>query len=138
MEPNRWTLIQTIMSTHEALTNCARSGNTEWHAKHTATLQQLYSMLPSGSGIDNGTTVVTISRERLVLSCGFHHMNANGFYDGWTEHRIRVTPSWTGITVHVYGRDRNDILEDLHETYYSTLTATVAYDAESGRYHFAR
>lgn len=128
------TLIQAIMMHHEALQNCRKKGNAEWADKHTATLKELYSMLPSGSGIDSGTTVVDVHPKRLKLSCSFHHMNDVGMYDGWTEHTIRVTPGWRGIEVTVGGRNRNEICEYLHEVYSTTLSHPV--EAHEDGYRF--
>ena len=50
--------------------------------------------LPSGSGFDNGTRVVweESSRNKVVLETSYHHLNENGFYTHWTEHRIIITP----------------------------------------------
>jgi len=131
----RTTLIQAITSTHEARENCKRSGNAEWSAKHAEVLRHLCTFLPSGSGIDNGTTVVEIDERRVKLSCSFHHMT-EGSYDGWTEHTIRVVPSWQGIEVKVTGRNCDDIIEYLHDVYYCALTAEVYADA-AGTYHLA-
>ena len=130
------TLIQALMSTWTARDNCRKSGNAEWLAKHSATLRQLESLLPSGSGIDGGTTVVEYQPSRVRLACAFHHMTDHGYYDGWTNHQITVRPSWTGIDVHVSGRDRDSILDSLHDTYHATLTALV--ECADGQYHFVK
>jgi hypothetical protein len=92
--------------------------------------------LPSGSGIDNGTKVADISDSALLLSCGFHHMNDGGMYDGWTEHTIRVKPDWRGIKLTVTGRNRNEVKDYLGELYYDALTALVVCDGETDLYRF--
>jgi hypothetical protein len=125
------------MSTVEAKANCVRSNNREWNAKHTATLRQLYDMLPSGSGIDNGTKVDDVDQKRLRLVVEYHHMNENGMYDGWTTHVVRVTPGWHGIEVKVSGPNRGEINDYLHDVYYHALTAHVECDVVLGRYRFA-
>lgn len=130
------TLIQAIMTTHEAIENCKRSGNSEWQVKHGIVLKHLFTMLPSGSGIDSGTKVEEISSERVKLSCGFHHMNEVGSYNGWTEHSIRVTPGWNGPLITIRGPNRNDILAYLHEVYDVCLTSEVLQSSD-GLYHFA-
>ncbi len=47
-------------------------------------LSELERRLPSGAGIDNGTKidVSKCKRNKIVLTCGYHNMNENGFYDG--------------------------------------------------------
>jgi len=129
-------LASTIYDLHLAIENCKCSGNSEWLARHSANLKKLYQRLPSGSGIDNGTTVHEISTtpERITLSCSFHHMNDQGSYDGWTEHRIYVTPSFSGLNVRVTGRDRNDIKDYLGEIYMHCMTERVIYDNVKSRW----
>jgi hypothetical protein len=84
-------------------------------------------MLPSGSGIDSGTKIDLDKShaEKIIFYFGFHHMDENGFYDGWTEHTLVVTPSFTGINLRIGGRDRNQIKEYLYDTYDYALTCEV-------------
>ena len=86
-----------------------------------AKIRQLESYLPSGSGIDNGTTVIECTPTKVVLECGFHHMDEHGYYNGWTHHRITVTPTFAGIVVKVSGSNRNWIKEYLADTYATCL-----------------
>lgn len=85
------------------------------------------NLLPSGAGIDNGTKIDRdkSTEDKLVLSCGYHHMNDVGMYDGWTEHVITILPSFSGITISVSGRNRNDIKDYLAETFDYTLCQIV-------------
>jgi hypothetical protein len=103
-----------------AIQNCEQTNNTEWLTKHQDSIQKLCKDLPSGSGIDNGTKIdMYLSKpEKLVFDVGFHHMDDNGSYDGWTEHKVIVTPSlaW-GFEVRITGKDRNDIKSYLHDVY---------------------
>jgi hypothetical protein len=72
---------------------------------------------PSGSGIDAGVKLLDNSTpHKLVFSCDFHHMNEGGYYDGWTRHCAVVTPTFSGISVRITGRDRNGIKDNLRET----------------------
>lgn len=122
------TLIHAIAETLEAHRNCVRSGNREWQAKHAARLSQLADRLPSGSGIDSGTTIDidASTTDRIVLRCSYHHMNDGGMYDGWTEHRIVVRPSFFGgIDLKISGRNRNDIKDYLHDIFMQTLLEPV-------------
>jgi hypothetical protein len=84
--------------------------------------------MPSGSGIDCGTTLPLILPlgEKLVFGCEFHHMDENGSYDGWTSHTIVVTPSLQfDFCIKIGGRDRNQIKEYLHDVYHAALCAEV-------------
>lgn len=112
----------------EARKNCEQSGNTEWFDKWTDRILELSKLLPSGAGIDNGTIIAMSEShaEKIVLHTAFHHMNDAGFYDGWTEHTVIVTPSFRGINLRISGRNRNDIKDHLYETFDYALKQEVA------------
>src|SRR5690348_16396792 len=96
----------------QARRNCEQSGNTEWFDKHSLTIKRLVAdFMPSGSGWDSGTHIdLDLSHaEKLVFYGEFHHMNDAGYYDGWTNHTITVTPSFSGVNLRISGRNRNDI-----------------------------
>lgn len=78
---------------------------------------------PSGSGFDSGTTFnfEESKKDKLVFDTSFHHMNEHGFYDGMTEHKVIVTPSWHSFDIKVTGRDRNQIKEYIADCFYSVL-----------------
>lgn len=84
--------------------------------------------LPRGSGIDLGTTVVGLHKGAVVFSTSFHHMNEVGFYDGWTEHKITVTPTFDGMDIRISGKDRNGIKDYLHDVFYHALTVEIPDD----------
>lgn len=119
-------LIQRFASLLLALQNCRTSGNTEWEARHTTTLDNLARhLLPSGSGIDAGVTldVLASTPERVVFRTSFHHINDEGMYDGWTDHQVIVTPSLAfGFKLRVTGRDRNEIKGYLAELFQDVLS----------------
>lgn len=100
---------------------------------HTETLDQAEKLLPSGSGLDSGTKI-DIGRsteKRLVLTFGFHHMDDNGMYDGWTEHEheLIVTPSLTSdFDLRITGPDRRQIKDYLYEVYDHALRDIVDSD----------
>ncbi|MDE1767243.1 MAG: hypothetical protein KGI27_13375 [Thaumarchaeota archaeon] len=107
-----------------AMANCQKSGNTDWWDKHSERLDSLVKeAMPSGSGFDNGTTLdVSSAPEKLVFNTSFHHMDENGFYDGWTDHSVIVTPSlFHGLNIRVTGRDRNQIKEYIVDAFDSAL-----------------
>lgn len=123
---NNKTLIQIIASTIQAQENCKLHNNNDWFWKHGETLKRIQDrLLPSGSGIDNGTQydIVECNSEKIVFLTAYHHMNENGFYDGWTEHKIIVRPSFDDINIRITGRDRNAIKDYLHDVFYHVLTS---------------
>jgi hypothetical protein len=52
-------------------------------------------------------------------------MNGDGYYDGWTDHTVIVTPTFSGIDITVTGRDKNDIKNYIGEVFYDCLRETV-------------
>ncbi len=101
----------------------------EWHGKHADTLLALVrEHMPSGAGFDNGTAIDVgrSSPERIVFDTSFHHMDDHGGYDGWTSHKVVVTPSLaSGANVRVTGKDRNNIKEYIHDCFRSALETEV-------------
>jgi hypothetical protein len=126
------TIISTLSAAIEARKNCQQSGNAEWLDRWEERINQLVGMLPSGSGIDSGTKIDLDKShaDKLVLYTAFHHMNEVGYYDGWTEHTITVTPSFLGINLRISGRDRNQIKDYLYGTYEYALTRPVVWNEE--------
>ena len=49
---------------------------------------------PYGSGVDNGCTFnyEKSCGNRLVINSGYHCMNENGYYDGWVNFTVTLTP----------------------------------------------
>lgn len=118
-------LYRRIASRIDARRRCLDTGNGEWIKRHSEALRALEKHLPSGSGIDSGTTIDLDEShgEKIVLHTSFHHMNDQGMYDGWTEHTVTITPSLMfGIIVKIGGRDRNDIKDYLAEVFQDCLT----------------
>jgi len=101
-----------------------------WMDKHRARIESLVKdQMPSGSGFDSGTTldIEASHAEKLVFLTSFHHMNEVGYYDGWTEHSITVTPSLAHeIHLRISGRNRNDIKEGIHQAFHSALTFDIS------------
>jgi hypothetical protein len=128
------TVLNALANAIVARANCAKSGNTEWHDRHSATIEHIEKeYLPSGSGFDSGTKVDlseprgmcrSDGQTRIILTTAYHHMNENGMYDGWTEHEITVIPNLLhGYTLKISGRNRNDIKEYLHDVFTAALDA---------------
>lgn len=78
---------------------------------------------PSGSGIDAGVHLLTETPQKLEFSCDFHHMDDHGMYDGWTNHKAVVTPTFSGLDIRITGRNRRDIKDHLHDVFYHWLTS---------------
>jgi hypothetical protein len=112
-----------------AIENCEKSGNTEWHLKHSDAVNQLVKdHMPSGGGFDSGTHFAweKSTPDKLVFETSFHHMNENGFYDGWSDHVVTVKASLAfGFTVTVSGPNRNDIKDYIAETFHFALNSEV-------------
>ena len=122
-------LYQRISALLTARKNCETSGNTEWHRRHTdALLAIVQRYMPSGSGFDSGTQI-DLDRSkpnRLVFDTSFHHMDGNGYYDGWTDHRIAATPDFISrFSLTISGRDRNKIKDFVYDTFATTLNQEV-------------
>ena len=109
----------------QARLNCIESKNDIWISKHEDTLNELIDLLPHGSGIDGKTTIdlEKSTGEKLILNVEFHHMNDVGLYDGWTQHKIIVTPSLMhGISMRITGINRNGIKEYFGDIFHIALT----------------
>lgn len=89
--------------------------------------QCIKKYLPSGSGFDAGTKLLDASTpEKLMFRADFHHLNENGYYDGWSEHVVTVKPSLCfDIEISVSGRNRNDIKEYILDTFNYALKILV-------------
>lgn len=120
-------LYQVIASAVDSHKRCKESGNSfasQWEDT-LDTIERDY--LPHGSGIDSGTKIDRdkTTATRIVLTFGFHHMDSNGFYCGWTDYTAVITPSFDGIDLRITGRDRNGIKEYLHQTFDYCLNETA-------------
>ena len=91
--------------------------------------QAARDLLPSGSGFDAGTKIdLDASRaDRVTLKTAFHHMDAHGGYDGWTTHKIHLTPVFGGYAMRVTGKDRNGIKDYIADAVGEALDARVGY-----------
>lgn len=117
-----------------AIANCRKSGNVGWQQRHTDHLLALVrSRLPSGSGLDCGTTIDldASNAEKIVLIASFHHMDESGRVGAWTDHKITVQGSlFSGIRLAISGPNRNEIKDYLHDVFTEALRAEVSEPAE--------
>jgi hypothetical protein len=111
----------------QARLNCIDGFNSEWKLKLEEKIEELVrNHLPSGSGFDSGTKIdLEVSNNRLVFCTAYHHMDENGSYDGWTEHVVRVSPSFHGVHMTVSGRNRNGIKDYIYESFDIALNTEV-------------
>jgi len=115
---------QQIASVLLARNNCSASGNTEWRHRHEDTIAAtVKNHMPSGSGFDNGTVLDESSTpQRLVFTTSFHHMDDNGYYCGWSDHSVIVTPDLVfGFSLRVTGRNVRDIKDYIAEIFSDCL-----------------
>jgi len=106
------------MKVYQALATAIACLPRDWAEERLALIERKY--LPSGSGIDAGCKVLVeeSNENRLVIKTAFHHMNEVGYYDGWTHHKIIVTPSLIhGFDLRITGRDKNGIKEYLGQLF---------------------
>lgn len=108
---------------------CVRSDVEANHAEVINRICKLY--LPSGSGFDSGTefNYEESTEDCLVLCTSFHHMDEHGYYDGWTHHVIKVTPSLAyGFNLEIEGEDRNDIHDYISDVLHNSLAGEGDFD----------
>lgn len=134
--PQLQSLIVNLVQMHDARIRCVAGNNTEWATRWSRMIDALCTLLPSGSGIDNGTGVREIGSQGVILETAFHHTNDVGSYAGWTEHAIHVIPGWHGPELTITGPNRNEIKEYLHDVFHSCLTALVEWHEDTQRWTF--
>ncbi len=144
MNTRKQTLVSLLASRVNAVSNCVANGNAQWENTHSAEADKLVAdFMPSGSGIDCGTTLdwdrsLRHAGEKLVFTLSFHHMNENGMYDGWTQHTLTVSPSlFMGPRLAFSGPNRNEIKDYLQEVYSHALTREIAWDMPENGTEFA-
>lgn len=126
-------LYQEIAICLQAMINCEASGNTEWFDRHEERIEELCkNHMPRGSGFDSGTTLDMdrSNPDRLVFTSAYHHMDENGYYDGWSDPVIvTVKPSLQfGIDIRITGirrKDRWSCTDYFYETFDHALRQEV-------------
>ena len=119
------TIAQALNAAILAREACRKSGNDEWEERWNARIDAIMESAPSGSGFDMGTQLGDgASPTRLVFATSFHHMK-HGMYDGWTEHLVKVTPTFEGLDIKVSGRNRDGIKEFIIDTFGNWLNQPV-------------
>jgi hypothetical protein len=106
---------------------CVRSQRHDLVARWDIALNHLVAELPSGSGVDKGTQLNAASTgDKLIFDVSFHHMDEHGYYDGWTDHQVIVTPSLQHeFLLRVTGINKRNIKEYLTELYADQLYRVI-------------
>lgn len=130
MSTRKIPLYRALAECMEAMENCRKNGNLEWLGKHEERAVALAKEhMPSGSGIDNGCSLVVEKSDagRLTFDMSYHHMDGeSGCYDGWTRHVVRVRGSLARpVDITISGPDRNQIKDYLHDVLREALTKEV-------------
>lgn len=101
--------------------------NSVWADRWQERIDQLMAMLPKGSGFDNGTRLDEERSDpdkRMVFLTAFHHMDDHGYYCGWTDHEVIVTPTlWRGPAIRISGVNKRGIKEYIHGVFCHALGA---------------
>lgn len=118
---------QELATRFVAWLNCHAAQNGEWMARHEDVIQDLIDRyLPHGSGIDSEVRLdfERSKPDRLVFYSSYHVMNEDGYYDGWIDFTVVVTPSLAfGFDVKVLGKfgKHQDLKEYLGDIFYAAL-----------------
>lgn len=112
--------------------NCdwLKSVNEAYRDQCEDNLDKLEQMLPSGSGIDAGTKIdrEKSGKDKVIINFEYHHLNGDGYYDGWTQHKLIVKPTFMGIEMNIQGRDRNDTKDYLYDLFDTVLNEQIEFN----------
>lgn len=100
---------------YKLLAGCAGTKETDKNL-----LKFLMEDAPSGSGFDCGTEfcLEKSSGNKLVFVTTYHHMNHAGYYVGWTEHKVIITPSFfCDYDMRITGKNKNDIKDYIGDVF---------------------
>jgi hypothetical protein len=120
---NRINLAQ-LSKNFQAWQSCKAENKTEWMDKWEDRINEQLSHLPHGSGIDAGIQFnwEESRPEKLRFTFPFHHMDEHGYYDGWTDHKLIIIPSFFNeFKLTITGRNRNQVKDYLYDLFYNTF-----------------
>jgi len=124
-------LCKHFSGTLQAYQNCIKTNNKIWEEKHEDKLNELVNnYMPHGSGIDSGMylDLINSNPNKLIFTFEFHHMDENGMYDGWTDHKLIVTPDlYNKFNLTITGRNKNYIKDYLYEIFDYSLKQEIDY-----------
>ena len=122
-------LYQAIAAQISRRENSAARDNFENERDACDRITEYEKELPRGSGIDSGSKILLAesSPNKIVIQADFHHMDENGFYCGWTEHKIIIRPCLRfGFDLKVTGRDKDGIKDYLADLYHHDMGREIA------------
>lgn len=135
MEQKLYVVLAQAVSTYSTYKNLAQQqefGDNRLESELLAAvanqiMKYVETYMPVGGDIEDTRLVLAESTQNtLVFSCSFHHMNRNGFYDGYTYHKIKVMPSMLfEIDVRARGQNKNDVKDYLEEIFFYALVQSV-------------
>lgn len=113
--------VKKLADTLQSRRNCMKTPDThsEWIDIHTNTIMEMCKELPHGSGID-GTMEIDFDQcndKKITFFFEYHHMDDNGYYDGWTEHNIIITPDFGSFKIRINGPDRNQVKDYFYDLF---------------------
>ena len=92
-------------------------------------VKEIMESAPSGSGFDVGTELNDKSTpQKLIFNTSYHHMDEAGFYIGWTDHKVIITPSFNGMDIRVTGKDYNAIKDYIADVFWNWIHNDYRYD----------
>ena len=124
----KYPLYKRLASALSAYKNCIKTNNTEWADIHRLTIENsVKNELPHGSGIDgeNRFDFEKSTPDKLIFYLEYHYMDENGFYAGWYDYTIIVTPSLANdYILNIRGKNApNDAKEYLAEVFQFALSS---------------
>jgi len=128
------TVIQRLSGLIRARLNHIKNKNDNGQGAHEYSIEAIIEhRLPHGSGIDRKTTLdyEKSKPDRIVLHNSYHVMDENGYYAGWVDYRVIITPSLQfGYEINIIGNFSSNIesfgVKDyLYSTYEYALSETL-------------
>jgi hypothetical protein len=119
-------VIATQLSILEHTERVSNELTAQWKQGALAHIDHLQrNILPSGSGFDNGTRIDLdkSNSNKIVFTTSYHHMNENGYYDGWTHHTITAKACLRfGFSLTISGVNRNQVKDHILDVFHELLT----------------
>ena len=113
----------------QARLSCIESMNSEWESIHEDTILDIVkNSFPSGSGFDSGTQFdfQKSNGNKLVFDTSYHFMDENGFYSGWQDYKVIVTPSLQfSFDVKIVGKNKNSIKDYMSDIFWEALNNPI-------------
>ena len=118
-----------IAQTCQARLSCIESMNSQWEVIHEDAIDEIVkNSFPSGSGFDSGTKFdfQKSTGQKLVFNTSYHFMDENGFYSGWEDYKIVVTPSLSfRFDVKIIGKNKNSIKDYMSDVFWEALNNPI-------------